>query len=64
MVLDHPNTAALAAAIGYATLPLAGQGQAESFLEHALLWRVRQGQSGGRLSAAARARTPAFPFGD
>ena len=62
-VLGAPNVGGGAALAIYLVLRLAGRGQAEGHLQQWLLWRMRQAQSGGRLSAAARARTPRFPFG-
>ncbi len=61
--LGAPNIGGGAAFAIYLVLRIAGHGRAEGHLQHWLLWRVRQAQSGGRLSAAARARTPRFPFG-
>ncbi len=47
----------------YLVLRIGGHGRPEGHLQHWLQWRVRQAQAGGRLSAAARARTLRLPFG-
>jgi len=61
--LGAPNLGGGVALAVYLVLRIAGHGRPEGHLQHWLLWRVRQAQTGGRLSAAARARTPRFPFG-
>lgn len=61
--LGAPNIGAGTALGIYLVLRIAGAGRPEGHLQHWLLWRIRQVQSGGRLSAAARARTPRFPYG-
>lgn len=48
----------------YALLRLLGVGRPELYWQHLVLWHVRQRSSGGRWSAAARARQPRFPFGE
>lgn len=58
-----PGLAVLITAGAYAVLRIAGYGRPPMFLQHFLLWQVRRAVSGGRLSAAARARrAPRFPF--
>jgi hypothetical protein len=47
----------------YAALRLAASGRPPQFWQHLAVWRVRQLAAGGRLSAAARCRSPQFPFG-
>jgi hypothetical protein len=61
--LGAPNVGAAAALGIYLVIRIAGHGRAEGHLQHWLQWRVRQAVSVGRLSAAARARSPRFPFG-
>ena len=61
--LGAPNVGGGAALAIYLVLRIAGHGRPEGHLQHWLQWRIRQAQAGGRLSAAARARTPRFPFG-
>ncbi len=61
--LGAPNIGGGAAFGIYLVLRIAGHGRAEGHLQQWLLWRMRQVQSGGRLAAAARGRTPRFPFG-
>jgi len=40
----------------------AGFRKPPGFVQHWVNWQVRRSWGGGRLSAAARARTPRFPF--
>lgn len=47
----------------YLALRLAGHGRPPQYWQHFVIWKVRQFSTGGRLSAAARCSTPAFPFG-
>lgn len=61
--LGAPNVGGGVALAVYLVLRIAGHGRLEGHLQHWLLWRVRQAQTGGRLSAAARARAPRLPFG-
>lgn len=46
----------------YVALRLMGRGKAPLYWQHLAIWHLRD-RRGGRLSAAARARTPQFPFG-
>lgn len=62
--LGAPNVGAAAALSIYLVLRIAAHGRPEGHLQHWLLWRIRQSQAAGRVSAAARARTPRFPFGE
>jgi hypothetical protein len=64
MVLDHPNQGVLVAAVLYVCLRVLGHGRPEGFLRHTIAWRRRRASSGGRLSAAARARSPQFPLAE
>jgi hypothetical protein len=59
-----PNIGAGAGLAIYLVLRIAGYGRPDGHLQHWLLWKARQIRSGGRLSAAARACTPRFPYGD
>ena len=61
--LGAPNVGAGSALAIYLVLRIAAQGQPGGHLQHWLHWRARRVWSGGRISAAARARTPRFPFG-
>ncbi len=58
-----PNVGGAAGLAIYLALRIAGYGRPEGHLQHWVMWRVRQARTGGRLSAAARAPTPRFPFG-
>jgi len=61
--LGAPNLGA-AAGIGiYLLLRIVGHGRPEGHIHHWLLWRARRMRTGGTVSAAARARSPRFPFG-
>jgi hypothetical protein len=53
----------LAVAAAYLVLRLAGHGRPPQYWQHFVIWTARQWTTGGRLSAAARASTPPFPFG-
>jgi len=61
--LGAPNVGAGAAFGIFIIIRVAARGRPEGHLQHWLQWRVRQAQAGGRLSSAARARSPRFPFG-
>ena len=61
--LGAPNVGAGAASAFYLVIRIAGRGQPEGHLQHLLQWQVRQAQAAGRHSAAARARSPRFPYG-
>ena len=62
--LDAPNVGAAAALAIYLVLRIAAHGRPEGHLQQWLLWLMRRLQAAGRVSAAARARTPRFPFGE
>jgi hypothetical protein len=62
LVANRPNLGLLLVVAGYFALRAATRGRPESFLEHTVLWLFRRRVSGGRLSAAARASAPRFPF--
>jgi hypothetical protein len=64
MALDRPNQGVLIAVAVYAGLRVVGHGRPDGFLQAFVSWRWRQGESGGRLSAAARGRAPRFPFAE
>jgi hypothetical protein len=61
--LGAPNVGAAAGLAIYLVLRIAGYGKPEGHLQHAIAWRLRQRGASSRLSAAARARVPRFPFG-
>ncbi len=61
--LGAPNIGGGAALAIYLVVRLSAHGRAEGHLQQWLQWRLRRAISGGRLSAAARARSPRFPFG-
>ena len=63
MLSLDPTLAALTTLTFYVALRVVSYGRAEAFVQHWVNWRLRQAVSGGRLSAAARCRTPRFPFG-
>ena len=59
-----PTASSLVAITGtYAALRLAADGKPPLFWQHLAIWKVRQLATGGRLSAAARCRSPQYPFG-
>lgn len=47
----------------YALLRLAGRGKPPLHWQHLAVFYARRALAGGRLSAAARARLPQYPFG-
>jgi hypothetical protein len=61
--LGAPNVGAGAGGALYLLLRVAAHGKPEGHLQHWVLWRMRKARTGGRLSAAERARVPRFPFG-
>ena len=48
--------------VTYVAVRVVNYGRAPGFLQHWAAWRLRQLLAGGRLSAAARAACPRFPF--
>lgn len=59
-----PFASSLLAVVGtYVLLRVASSGRPPLFWQHLALWRVRQRFTAGRLCAAARCRSPQFPFG-
>jgi hypothetical protein len=61
--LGAPNLGAAASLGIYTILRIAGRTRPEGYIQHFLLWKMRQAWTGGMMSAAARARVPRFPFG-
>jgi hypothetical protein len=61
--LGAPNVGAATGFAIYLVVRIAGYGRPEGHLQHLVAWRLRQMSSSGRLSAAARAPAPRFPFG-
>ena len=59
-----PHFAALVTAGAYAGVRWVNQGRAEGFIQHWIDWKLRRSLTDGRLSAAARARSPRFPFAE
>jgi len=57
-----PLTCSMATFAAYIAVRVVNHGRAPGFLQHWVVWEVRQLRSGGLLSAAARARAPRFPF--
>jgi hypothetical protein len=54
----------LAVVLGaYLAVRIAGHGRPPQFWQHWLVWHLRRRRFAGRLSAAARAKTPSFRFG-
>ncbi len=62
-MLGAPNVGAGAGLALYLVLRIAGYGRPDGHLQHWLLWTMRRVRARGRLSAAARAPVPRFPFG-
>ncbi len=62
IALLPPAPAILAMAGAYVSVRVAGHGRPPLFWQHFIVWQVRRRIADGRLSAAARARTPEFPF--
>jgi hypothetical protein len=58
-----PNIGAATGVAIYLVIRIATYGRPEGHLQHWLTWRLRQRGTSGRLSAAARAPIPRFPFG-
>jgi hypothetical protein len=48
--------------VAYVAVRIVNYGRAPGFLQHWVVWQVRQFRTAGLLSAAARARCPRFPF--
>jgi hypothetical protein len=48
----------------YLAIRLMGRGRPPKHVQSWIVWQLRRRLSGGRLSAAARARAPRFPFAD
>jgi hypothetical protein len=46
----------------YVAMRLAMVGRPPGYWQHRVVWELRRRVAAGRLSAAARARSPAFPF--
>ena len=57
-----PGKAILAMAAIYGAVRSVGYGKPAGFVQHWVNWQVRRLRAHGRLSAAARARTPRFPY--
>lgn len=60
--VGFPTIGILAGAAVYTTMRAVGYGKPEGHIQNYLMWLIRQLWSKGRLSSAARARTPRFPF--
>ena len=56
------SACAVATLATYAAVRVVNYGRAPGFLQHWMLFQVRQSRTGGRLSAAARTSCPRFPF--
>ena len=48
--------------VAYVAVRVVNYGRAPGFLQHWVVWQIRQVRTAGRLSAAARARCPRFAF--
>ena len=57
-----PAACALTTLACYVGVRVVNYGRAPGFLQHWTVWRIRQANTGGLLSAAARARSPRFRF--
>lgn len=65
MFSDMPSWLRLVGIIGtYVGIRVINAGKAPGFVQHWIMYQVCQVQSDGRMSAAARARTPPYPFGE
>ena len=62
LVNERPNLGLAGAIALYLAAGAATRGRPDGFLQHWILWHLRQRASGGRLSAVARASAPRFPF--
>ena len=58
-----PNAGGGVALAIYVVIRFAGYGRPEGYLQHWVTWHVRNRRTAGRLSAAARAPAPRYPFG-
>ena len=58
-----PLFSALSTLAAYGGIRLVNRGRAPAFVQHFIAWKARQLRARGYLSAAARARSPKFPFG-
>jgi len=61
--LGAPNVGAAVGTVIYLTLRIVSHGRPDGHLQNWLLWRVRQVQTRGRFSCAARGKAPHLPFG-
>lgn len=57
-----PLACAATTAVAYVAVRVVNYGRAPGFLQHWVVWQVRQARTAGLLSAAARAGCPRFPF--
>jgi hypothetical protein len=48
--------------VSYVAVRVINYGRAPGFLQHWVVWQVRQARTAGLLSAACRTRCPRFPF--
>jgi hypothetical protein len=62
MLLLPPAAGAAVSGAAYLAVRLVGRGKPPGHFQHLVVRKVRAAASGGRLSAAARARVPRFPF--
>lgn len=57
-----PLACAVTTLVAYVAVRVVNYGRAPGFLQHWVVWQVRQVRTAGLLSAAARARCPRFVF--
>src|SRR5471030_1415882 len=57
-----PLACAVVTLVSYVAVRVINYGRAPGFLQHWVVWQVRQVWTRGLLSAAARARCPRLPF--
>jgi hypothetical protein len=57
-----PLASVVTTLVSYVAVRVINYGRAPGFLQHWVVWQVRQARTAGLLSAAARTRCPRFPF--
>ena len=62
-MLLGPTAGMVLTSAAYVGIRVVTYGRPDSFVQHYVMQRARRALYRGRLSAAARSRTPSFPFG-
>jgi hypothetical protein len=62
LVENSPNVGLALAGALYSAVRAATRGRPDGFVQHLAQWWLRRRYAAGRISAAARARAPRFPF--